>query len=207
MADSVPVRLPGGKHDEIAVRIAPTQRFAAKLVAWEAVQQADVSQKEERIEGRPQCAAQRLSPGADTRASSRPVSSPEGSDCTATRRDVGSCPNRARSSAREVRDEESKSCTAAQVVEHVEMSILRLSQLSRGLCTLPACHPGLTLAFLHIPDSARSPRPPGGTLGACRLTSLATSMLYSRQPGMTGCLGRSECSTVSSSLLPTASAT
>ena len=51
MADSVPVRLPGGEHDEIAVRIAPTQRFAAKLVAWKAMQQADVSQKEERIEG------------------------------------------------------------------------------------------------------------------------------------------------------------
>ena len=51
MADSVPVRLPGCEHDEIAVRIAPTERFAAELVAWKAVQQADVSQKEERIEG------------------------------------------------------------------------------------------------------------------------------------------------------------
>jgi hypothetical protein len=50
MADSVPVRLPAGEHDEIAVRIAATQRFAAELVAWKAVQQADVRQKEERIE-------------------------------------------------------------------------------------------------------------------------------------------------------------
>ena len=51
MADSVPVRLPGGEHDEIAVRIAPTERFAAEPVAWKTVQQADVSEKEERIEG------------------------------------------------------------------------------------------------------------------------------------------------------------
>src|SRR5262245_35707601 len=51
MADSVPVRLPGSKHDKIAVCITPPQRFAAELVTWEAVQQADVGQKEERIEG------------------------------------------------------------------------------------------------------------------------------------------------------------
>jgi len=51
MAGSVPVRLPGGEHDEIAVWIASTERFAAELVAWKAVQQADVRQKEERIEG------------------------------------------------------------------------------------------------------------------------------------------------------------
>jgi hypothetical protein len=42
MADSIPVRLPGGEHDEKAVRITPTQRFAAELVARKAVQQADV---------------------------------------------------------------------------------------------------------------------------------------------------------------------
>jgi hypothetical protein len=51
MADRVPVRLPGGKHDEIAVRITATERFATKRVAWKAVQQTDVLEKEERIEG------------------------------------------------------------------------------------------------------------------------------------------------------------
>src|SRR5215475_13757605 len=51
MAHSIPVGLPGGEHDEIAIRIIATKCFAAEPVARKAVQQADVRQKAKRIEG------------------------------------------------------------------------------------------------------------------------------------------------------------
>src|SRR5712691_7018077 len=47
VTDGIPVVLPGSEHHEIPVGIAPLERFAAKLCAWKAVQQANISQKEE----------------------------------------------------------------------------------------------------------------------------------------------------------------